>query len=144
MLVCAMFAGDGCTDPVTGVIILTDDPNEGPEVVAHCDGHAPEIMHELIADGHNRHEMVTCTVNTGIVQYLPDDQILFGPRTMADNIGKRVEVATHLDMWMQGDRYGTIVSAHGITYTVQMDRSGDLKVLTESEVRIIPKLGLVK
>lgn len=135
---------DGCIQPVTGIIILTDDD---PEMVPHCDDHAPEIMHELISDGHNRDGMVTATINNHVET--PENSprawlAQFGPRTMADNIGKRVELMPHLDLWMQGDRYGTIVGTHGVTYTVQMDKSGTLQVLTESEVRFMPTLGLVK
>ena len=126
MLRCLM---DGCIQPVTGIIILTDDE---PEMVPHCDDHAPEIMHELISDGHNRDEMVTAVITQP-----------FGPRTLADNIGKRVELQPHLDLWMQGDRYGTIIGVHGIKYTVLMDKSETLQVLTESEVQIMPHVRLV-
>ena len=138
-LICASF--EDCTEPVTGVIILTHDeePAIGTEVIAHCTDHAPEIMHELLSDGYDRTQMVTCTVDKAHAVSHP-----FGPRTLADNIGQRVELMPHLDLWMQGDRYGTIVSAHGVTYTVQMDKSGSLQVLTESEVRIMPTVRLVK
>jgi hypothetical protein len=144
MLTCASF--EDCTEQVTGVIILTHDeePALGTEVIAHCDGHAPEVMHELITDGYDRTQMVTCTINERIVQYLPDDTVMFGPRTLADNIGRRVELQPHLDRWMQGDRYGTIVGVHGIKYTVKLDTSGDVAIFTESEVRFMPTVRLVK
>lgn len=139
-LVCQHSVHGDCTNPPTGVILVPDWPDEGWDVIGHCDDHAPEIMHELIADGNDRSQMVTCTVNPppGVAAHL------FGPRTLADNIGQRVELAPHLDEWMQGDRYGTIVGAHGVQYTVQMDKSGKLLVCMESEVRLMPTVRLVK
>jgi hypothetical protein len=40
------------------------------------------------------------------------------------NIGRRVEIAPHLDRWMVGDRFGEVVKTGLRYYHVKMDRSG--------------------
>ncbi len=40
------------------------------------------------------------------------------------NVGDRVEAAPHTDVWMMGDRFGTVVYIGRTFYRVKMDRSG--------------------
>jgi hypothetical protein len=58
--------------------------------------------------------------------------------------GKRVEIAPHFDRWMQGDRYGRIISSRGtlpsgdpaVIY-VKMDRSGKTIHLSLTDVTFV-------
>lgn len=68
---------------------------------------------------------------------MPNDQL----------IGKRVQLSPHLDRWMMGDRYGTVVSRvkkaptpdGQLIYRVQLDRSGKtIKVYGEDITVIVP------
>ena len=42
------------------------------------------------------------------------------------DIGKRVEIAPHLDEWMRGDRFGAIERVTRRSIHVRMDKSGRL------------------
>ena len=55
-----------CDEPATAVVIV---PSYEPDLPEHyveptCDGHAPELMHELLtSDGYTREELTTATVD---------------------------------------------------------------------------------
>ncbi len=50
-----------------------------------------------------------------------------------ENVGKRVELHPALDLWMMGDRFGTVVKAGRTYYSVKMDKSGrTVRLLPES------------
>lgn len=52
-------------------------------------------------------------------------------------VGQRVQMATHTDAWMRGDRYGTVEKV-GIKYVhVRMDKSGRLIRFSPGNVKTI-------
>lgn len=61
-------------------------------------------------------------------------------------IGKRVEINSHLDSWMRGDRYATVISQEGVQGVTMLYRlqfnSGSVKVFAETNFRLVP--GLVQ
>lgn len=42
----------------------------------------------------------------------------------AQYVGRRIELAPHLDSWMRGDRFGTISRVTSRGFTVRLERSG--------------------
>lgn len=57
-------------------------------------------------------------------------------------VGKRVEIAPHLDRWMQGDRFATVVMADGdsgvaLLYRLRFDRSGDTRTFADTNFRVL-------
>ena len=61
-------------------------------------------------------------------------------------IGKRVEVHAHLDEWMKGNRFATVLSCEGVQGTTMLYKiqfnSGKVKTYAETNFRLIP--GLVQ
>lgn len=49
-------------------------------------------------------------------------------------VGRRVELAPHLDDWMRGDRFGTILRVTGRGFVVKLERSGRRVTLTDSSI----------
>ena len=56
-------------------------------------------------------------------------------------VGRRVEIAPHLDAWMQGQRYGTIVRVTARGFRVRLDppiaRTGDRSTCIKCGERVV-------
>lgn len=53
----------------------------------------------------------------------------------ASFVGRRVEIAPHLEPWMRGDRYGTIMRVTGRGFRVKLTRSGRTLTLTDETIQ---------
>lgn len=49
----------------------------------------------------------------------------------------RVELPTHVDRWMRGDRYGTVVEISRSRVHVRMDRSRDVLRVRAEQLRAV-------
>ena len=61
---------EGCTEPPTSVVIVPsyEDGPHTPYIPKHyvdatCDGHAPELMHELLNSGFPGEDITTATID---------------------------------------------------------------------------------
>jgi hypothetical protein len=52
----------------------------------------------------------------------------------ARTVGRRVQLAPHLDAWMRGDRYGTVVRVTAAGLVVELDRSRRRITLTGDDI----------
>lgn len=53
----------------------------------------------------------------------------------AQYVGRRVEIAPHMDAWIVGDRFGTIVRVTSRGFHVRMDRTGrTFRCMTDREI----------
>lgn len=55
------------------------------------------------------------------------------------SIGRRVELAPHLDAWMAGDRYGVVVKVGRKYHYVKMDRSGRTLCVLPSALTLLAR-----
>lgn len=55
-----------CTEPITDVVLVPTCGEASPLIpympLLTCSDHAPELMHELLCEGHDRKELITAIV----------------------------------------------------------------------------------